>query len=146
MIHKKFILYLFGIILITIFILSLYLNLKSSQSPETQQPPPSQTPPPQSPKTNPVETTTTTTTSTTTIPSTPLSPNTDNIVKLPEKEKTYSCAYPPLLYPAQNLPNEGEICVIIRTHPDHVSPAIRQMLSCLEQMEYPYWKAFFFFR
>jgi hypothetical protein len=56
------------------------------------------------------------------------------------------CAYPPLIAP-QNLPFMGNICVVVRTHPDNIlanGNSVRRLMTCLEQMEYPHWTALFF--
>jgi len=58
-----------------------------------------------------------------------------------------NCAYPPLEFPAQ-LPYLGKICIIIRTYDKFLDPnseySIHRIMTCLEQMEYPYWDAYFF--
>jgi len=58
----------------------------------------------------------------------------------------HQCAFPRLLS-HRKLSNQGSICVIVRTYNGHFKRSqysIRLLMSCLEQMEYPYWNAYFF--
>jgi len=66
----------------------------------------------------------------------------------PELQKLSECAYPALAEP-EDLPDEGMICVVVRTSPEHLSRvnySVRRLLKSLEQMEYKNWRAYFFFR
>jgi hypothetical protein len=75
------------------------------------------------------------------IQSTPPSPQLD-----PELKKISSCAYPPLAV-HEDLPDEGMVCVMVRTKSEQLARmnySVRRLMASLEQMEYKNWRAYFF--
>jgi len=64
----------------------------------------------------------------------------------PDLQKLSECAYPALADP-EDLPDQGLICVVVRTSPEQLSRvnySVRRLLKSLEQMEYKNWRAYFF--